>query len=69
MKRLVEFVGAIAVIQGAGGLLHTATGRLGWGFVQRVRVFDGYETYASVALVVLGIALVAAAGRGGDTGR
>ncbi|BFO16766.1 hypothetical protein SHKM778_31540 [Streptomyces sp. KM77-8] len=32
-----------------------------WGFVQRLGFLDGYEVYASIALLVLGCALVAAA--------
>ncbi|WP_185010495.1 hypothetical protein [Streptomyces sp. AK010] len=33
-----------------------------WGLVRRLGFLDGYEIYASVALLVLGVALFAAAG-------
>ncbi|WP_320778440.1 hypothetical protein [Streptomyces sp. CRN 30] len=61
MRKLLGFIGFIALFQGAGGLVHELTGRLGWGFVHRWSVLDGYEIYASVALLVLAVALFAAA--------
>jgi hypothetical protein len=50
----------MALVQGVLGLLHEFTD---WhvGLVQRFGLFDGYEVYASAALVVLAIALFAAA--------
>ncbi|MFI1356335.1 hypothetical protein ACH4TV_22570 [Streptomyces sp. NPDC020898] len=60
MKQLLEGAGLLALLQGAAGLLHEFTD-LHWGLVQRVGVLDGYEIYASVALLVLSVALFAAA--------
>ncbi|MEU7583783.1 hypothetical protein AB0B50_40100 [Streptomyces sp. NPDC041068] len=61
MKRLLEFLGVVLLIQGAVGLVHRFTGELrGWGLVQRLSFLDGYETYASVALIVLACAVFAA---------
>ncbi|MCF3124349.1 hypothetical protein IPZ68_32250 [Streptomyces arenae] len=62
MKQLLEFLGAVLLIQGAVGLVNRFTGELrGWGLVQRLGFLDGYEIYASAALVVLAFALFAAA--------
>ncbi|MBZ9639809.1 MULTISPECIES: hypothetical protein [unclassified Streptomyces] len=60
MKQLLELLGFLALVQGVMGLLHEFTD---WhiGLVQRVGFLDGYEIYASVALVVLAFALFAAA--------
>ncbi|MBG0851419.1 hypothetical protein I2W78_06060 [Streptomyces spinoverrucosus] len=60
MKQLLEFLGFIALVQGVMGLVHEFTD---WhiGLVQRVGFLDGYEIYASIALVVLAFALFAAA--------
>jgi len=63
MKRILELFGCVALVQGALGLVHGITGRPhGWGLVQRLGFLDGYEIYASVALLVLAFALFAAAG-------
>ncbi|MGW2779813.1 hypothetical protein ACWC3X_00925 [Streptomyces populi] len=62
MRRSLETLGFIALVQGVLGLVHEVTGRLhGWGFVQRLGFLDGHEVYASVSLVVLAFALFAAA--------
>ncbi|MFF7544896.1 hypothetical protein ACFZCU_14925 [Streptomyces canus] len=60
MKQLLELLGFLALVQGAAGLLHEFTD---WhvGLVQRIGFLDGYEVYASVALIVLAFALFAAA--------
>ena len=60
MKQLLEALGFIALVQGVAGLRHEFTD-LHWGLVQRLGVLDGYEVYASVALLVLAFALFAAA--------
>ncbi|CAL9628084.1 hypothetical protein SUDANB176_06009 [Streptomyces sp. enrichment culture] len=60
MKQLLEFLGFIAVVQGVAGLV-TEFSDWHWGLVQRIGPLDGYEVYASVALLVLGGALFAAA--------
>ncbi|MCZ9355236.1 hypothetical protein NGM36_36745 [Streptomyces mutabilis] len=60
MKQLLEFLGLIAVLQGATGLVHEFTD---WdiGLVRRIGFLEGHEIYASVALLALGGALFAAA--------
>ncbi|MGW3287133.1 hypothetical protein ACWDR3_21105 [Streptomyces sp. NPDC001002] len=60
MKQLLELLGLLALVQGVLGLLHEFTH---WhvGLVQKLGFLDGYGVYASVALVVLAIALFAAA--------
>ncbi|WP_086765464.1 hypothetical protein [Streptomyces bobili] len=60
MKQLLELLGFFALVQGVAGLVHEFTD-LDWGLVQRFGVLDGYEVYASVALLVLALALFAAA--------
>ncbi|GAA1013344.1 MULTISPECIES: hypothetical protein [Streptomyces] len=56
MKNLLGFLGFIALVQGAFGLVHVFTGWHG-GLVQRIGFLDGYEIYASIALIVLACAL------------
>ncbi|MFD0318181.1 hypothetical protein [Streptomyces flavalbus] len=60
MRQLLELLGFLALVQGVLGLVHEFTD---WdaGFVQRIGVFDGYEIFVSVALLVLAGALFAAA--------
>lgn len=60
MKQLLEIVGFLALVQGVAGLLHEFTD-VHWGLVQRIGFLDGYEVYASAALLVLSFALFAAA--------
>ncbi|CAM5438768.1 MULTISPECIES: hypothetical protein [Streptomyces] len=60
MKQLLEVLGFIALVQGIAGLVHEFTDWK-WGLVQRVGFLDGFEIYASVALLVLAFALFAAA--------
>ncbi|MFF5476651.1 hypothetical protein ACFY5C_04725 [Streptomyces sp. NPDC012935] len=61
MKQLLEILGVIALAQGVVGLLNEFTD-WDWGLVQGLDFLDGYEIYASVALLVLAVALFAAAG-------
>ncbi|CAM5704739.1 putative protein OS=Streptomyces alboniger OX=132473 GN=CP975_29380 PE=4 SV=1 [Streptomyces alboniger] len=62
MKRVLELLGVVLLLQGAAGLVHELTGRLdGWGLVARLGLLDGHEVYASVTLVVLACALFAVA--------
>ncbi|MEV5170008.1 hypothetical protein AB0L10_02705 [Streptomyces flaveolus] len=65
MKQVLEFLGFIALVQGGLGLVHEFTD---WhvGLVQRIGFLDGYEVYASVALLLLAFALFAAAESQGD---
>ncbi|MEV8126099.1 hypothetical protein AB0P07_18675 [Streptomyces sp. NPDC085944] len=60
MKKLLEFLGFVTVLQGVMGLVREFTD---WnvGLVRRIGFLDGYEVYASVALLALGGALFAAA--------
>ncbi|MFC5213237.1 hypothetical protein [Streptomyces coerulescens] len=60
MKQLLEIFGFIALVQGIAGLVHEFTD-LKWGLVQRIGFLDGFEIYASIALLVLAFALFAAA--------
>ncbi|WP_062643845.1 hypothetical protein [Streptomyces maremycinicus] len=60
MRELLGVLGFIALVQGVLGLLHEFT-RWHVGLVQRLALLDGYEVYASVALIVLAFALFAAA--------
>ncbi|MCO4694431.1 hypothetical protein ABTX34_33705 [Streptomyces sp. NPDC096538] len=60
MRKLLEVLGFVAVLQGVSGLVTEFADR-DWGLVRRTGFFDGYEIYASVALLVLGIALFAVA--------
>ncbi|KMS75447.1 hypothetical protein ACH49_21620 [Streptomyces leeuwenhoekii] len=62
MKRLLELSGFLALVQGVLGLVHEFTD-LRWGLVRRIGFLDGYEIYASVALLALGFALCAAGSR------
>lgn len=62
MKQVLEFLGVLAFIQGAMGLVHEFTGWMrGWGLAQRLDFLGGREIYASIALLVLSFALFAAA--------
>ncbi|MFJ9862956.1 hypothetical protein [Streptomyces sp. NPDC101165] len=62
MKQVLELFGFVALMQGALGLVHEFTH---WhvGLVQRIGFLDGYEVFASVALVLLAFALFAVAER------
>ncbi|TXS48546.1 hypothetical protein EAO75_16585 [Streptomyces sp. uw30] len=60
MKQFLEILGFIALVQGIAGLVHEFTD-WDWGLVQRIGFLDGFEIYASIALIVLAIALFAAA--------
>ncbi|MDX2548610.1 hypothetical protein ACOT81_44910 [Streptomyces sp. WI04-05B] len=60
MRLLLEIAGSIALAQGVAGLLDEFTD-VHWGLVQKLGFLDGYEIYASVALLVLSFALFAAA--------
>ncbi|SNX64917.1 hypothetical protein SAMN06272735_6745 [Streptomyces sp. TLI_55] len=60
MKELLELIGFLALVQGVAGLVNEFTD-WHWGLVQKLGFLDGHELYASIALVVLAIALFAAA--------
>ncbi|WP_328478874.1 hypothetical protein OHS71_09750 [Streptomyces sp. NBC_00377] len=61
MKQLLGVLGFLALAQGVLGLLHEFT-RWHVGLVRRLGFLDGYEVYASIALIVLAFALFAASG-------
>lgn len=60
MKKLLEILGFLALLQGVASLVHEFTD---WnvGVVRRLGFLDGFEVYAGISLLVLGIALLAAA--------
>ncbi|QLE70841.1 hypothetical protein FGW37_03815 [Streptomyces rectiverticillatus] len=61
MKKLLEGVGVILVLQGLGGVVHGLTGWFHyWVVVRYLGFLDGYEMYASIVLAVIGAALVIA---------
>ncbi|WP_156722269.1 hypothetical protein [Streptomyces apocyni] len=63
MKQLLEFLGVLALFQGATASLYGLTGwPEGWGLIQRLSFFDGYELFAGLVCVVLAVALFAASG-------
>ncbi|MET8892848.1 hypothetical protein [Streptomyces albogriseolus] len=62
MRKLLELLGFVAVLQGVAGLMTLFTD-WHWGLVRRAGFLDGYEIYASVALLVLGVSLFAVAER------
>jgi hypothetical protein len=61
LRKVLEFVGAILLIQGGMGLVQAFTGRVGWGLIGHIGFLEGREVYGSIALVVLAIAVLAAA--------
>ncbi|MFC5147755.1 hypothetical protein [Streptomyces aureoversilis] len=61
MKKLLEGIGVILVLQGLGGVVHGLTGWFHyWVVVRYLGFLDGYEMYASIVLAVIGTALVIA---------
>ncbi|KUN09245.1 hypothetical protein AQI95_05220 [Streptomyces yokosukanensis] len=60
MRKVLEAVGFVALVQGVLGLVQEFTH---WhvGLVQRVSFFDGYAAVVSFLLIVLACALFAAA--------
>ncbi|AZM59158.1 MULTISPECIES: hypothetical protein [unclassified Streptomyces] len=63
MKQLLEVLGFVAGVQGVAGLVSEFTD-WDWGVVHRFGFLDGYELFASIALLVLSGALFAAAESG-----
>lgn len=63
MKQLLEVLGFVAGVQGVAGLVSEFTD-WDWGVVHRFGFLDGYEVFASIALLVLSGALFAAAESG-----
>lgn len=68
MKQWLPVLGFLAVVQGVAGVV-TEFSDWDWGLVRRIGLLDGYEVYGSIALLVLGVALFAAAeSRGRSSG-
>ncbi|MFI7007599.1 hypothetical protein [Streptomyces sp. NPDC050145] len=60
LRKALEIVGGIMLLQGVAGLVNEFTGRLTWGLIQHIGFLEGREVYGSVALIVLAIAVLAA---------
>ncbi|MFF4616665.1 hypothetical protein [Nonomuraea jabiensis] len=63
MRKLVEILGALLVIQGVAGLVHEWIGwfRL-WVLVPYLEFLKGYEIWANIGLLVLGLIVLTVAG-------
>ncbi|NBE51804.1 hypothetical protein [Streptomyces boluensis] len=62
MKKVLEFLGLLLLLQGAALIVRELTDwPLTWGFVRHLDFLHGYELYAGLALVVLAVAVFAAA--------
>jgi hypothetical protein len=61
MKKFMEFVAFLLIAQGVGAVGHHFFGwfRL-WGLVHRIGFLSGYEIFAGVTLIVLGVAVAGA---------
>lgn len=58
MKKLLGFISFVLIAQGVGGIVHHFFGWFGkWGLVHRVGFLEGYEVFAAVTLLILGIAV------------
>lgn len=58
MRKQVSALGGLLVLAGAAGLIHELVGwfRL-WAVVRHLGFLDGYEIWANLGLLVLGLAL------------
>ncbi|CAM5562214.1 MULTISPECIES: hypothetical protein [Streptomyces] len=61
MRKILEIAGFLLLLQGAMGLVTAFTDRFDVGLVSRIGFLDGYEVYASIAALVLAVALFAVA--------
>jgi hypothetical protein len=65
MRKLVEILGLILAIQGVGGLVHEWIGWFRyWVVVPYLDFLKGYEIWANIGLIVLGIIVMTAASAG-----
>ena len=65
MKKFVELIGTLVVINGIAGIVHEFTGWFDlWVIVRYLKFLDGYEIFANIVLIVLGVAIVTAANIG-----
>ncbi|MGW3438992.1 hypothetical protein ACWDB3_17600 [Streptomyces bacillaris] len=63
MKKLIEAVGLIILLQGVGGLVHEWTGRLRlWTLARHMDLFGDRALFVSVVLIVTGFAIMIAPG-------
>ncbi|TKK87218.1 hypothetical protein FDA94_19085 [Herbidospora galbida] len=67
MRKLVELLGFLFLIQGAAGLIYEWIGwfRL-WVVVRYLEFLQGYEIVANIGLIVLGLLALTVAWSGGD---
>ncbi|MFG2720864.1 hypothetical protein ACGFW5_21580 [Streptomyces sp. NPDC048416] len=64
MRKFLEATGLLLLLQGVGGLLHEWTGWFGlWALVHRPDAPAGHEVFASMVLVVVGVAVLIASER------
>ncbi|AXQ53910.1 MULTISPECIES: hypothetical protein [Streptomyces] len=61
MRKILEIAGFLSLLQGVMGLVTEFTDRFDVGLISRVGFLDGYEVYASIAALVLALALFALA--------
>ncbi|MFD4987703.1 hypothetical protein [Streptomyces sp. NPDC058374] len=61
MRKTLEVAGFLLLLQGVMGLVTEFTDRFDVGLISRVGLLDGYEVYASIAALVLSLALFALA--------
>lgn len=55
MKKILELIGIVLVIQGIAGVVHEFTGWFGlWTIVPYLGFLDGNEIFANIVLAVLG---------------
>lgn len=66
MRGLLGFVSFVLITQGVGGLAHHFGWFELWGLVHRIGFLDGHEVYASIVLIVLGLAAGGLAERAGS---
>ena len=65
MKKVLEFIGALLVINGGAGIVHEFTGWFSeWTIVTQFPALDGYEIFGNIVVIVVGIAMIAFANVG-----
>ncbi|WP_326594814.1 hypothetical protein [Streptomyces sp. NBC_01803] len=61
MKKILEAAGVLLILQGAGSVAHHfADWFRPWTMVHRIGFLDGYEVFAGVVLIMVGLAACAA---------
>ncbi|NBM15276.1 hypothetical protein [Streptomyces sp. GC420] len=65
MKRSLEFVGMVLLVEGGGGLLAGLSGLTlpVWIVLPRIGFLDGYQVFSGAVLAVLGLAVLVASDR------